>query len=108
MKRPRCCGRLTTWDSEATGTTCGGLEIRGAWWCRVCLKQFLGSASVPNERWSVVKGGRSIETGIGRIRVEGGPQAETDALIQRIARLPELEALERRIGFKWIVKRRKQ
>jgi hypothetical protein len=89
-----CCGKPTEWDPEATGVTCGGLEVRGAWWCQTCLKQFLGEASVANEKWSIAKGGRSIETGIGRIRLDGGKDTET--LMKRLLRLPELEATERR------------
>lgn len=89
-----CCGELTVWDDEMVGTTCGGIDLRGGWRCSKCPKTYLGLRSVPHETWRLAKGGRSIETGIGRIRVDG---ADSSELIKRLLRLPELEALERRI-----------
>lgn len=89
------CQKPMTWDPEAVGRTVGGLELRGAWVCE-CGAKALGDDSIPNEKWSIVSGGRSVDTGTGRIRIEGAGDA-TEDLILRIARLPELEALERRV-----------
>jgi hypothetical protein len=86
-----CCDQPTVWHPDCVGTTCGGLKLRGAFCCSVCLKLYLGPASVVHEAgtWTIAKGGRSIETGSGRIRVDGAQDVE--ALMKRLMRLPELE-----------------
>ena len=87
-----CCDKLTRWESEAVGKTCGGLMVRGWWVCRVCGVHILGDDSHEAEaEWTLNKGGRSIDTGAGRLRVEGGDAERTAELMARLLRLPELE-----------------
>lgn len=81
------------WDPDSEGTTCGGLRVRGGFVCP-CGKSYIGRGSKTAEQWKLAGGGRSVETGIGRIRVDGGDAVE---LMKRIVRLPELEKLERQV-----------
>lgn len=87
-----CCNNAMRWDEDATGTTCGGLAVRGCWVCAECGARRLGDESHEAEKaWRLTKGGRSIDTGAGRLRVEGGDAERAEALMERLLRLPDLE-----------------
>jgi len=86
------CGGDLKFDPNLVGDTCGGLTLRGWMACQKCGKAWLapkGMATVYDGAWKLAKGGRSVETGNGRIRVDGGSNVE--ALMARIVKLPELE-----------------
>ena len=90
MTAIECCLLPCKWDPEAEGTTCGGLRVRGAWICVVCSSRQIGDETRVAEAWTLTKGGRSIDTGSGRLRLDGGGD-KSAALMQRLLRLPELE-----------------
>jgi len=85
------CGGDLRFDPDIVGDTCGGLTLRGWDVCTKCGQQWLArKGSVPYDAaWKLASGGRSVETGDGRIRVDGC--SNTGALMERILRLPELE-----------------
>lgn len=103
MRRPRTeemtvgdtceqCKRGTfEWDPDYVGTTVGGLTVRGALVCSECGVGMLSKkhGTKPHEAWKLARGGRSVETGNGRIRIDGG---DAEELCARIVKLPELEA----------------
>jgi ribA/ribD-fused uncharacterized protein len=99
-----CCNELTTWDENSVGTTCGGLEVIGAYVCGVCGTSFLGKASHPtdpneSEVWKMNKGGRSVDIGQVRLRAESTrSDVDIPSLMTRIARLPRLEQALRTIA----------
>lgn len=83
------------WDPLARGLTCGGLALRGWDLCRDCGKHVLPAEGrphrpVPTESWRVAKSLRSVETGIGRVRTDGG---DAEFLASRIVHVPDLEEL---------------
>ena len=92
------CDLPLSWDPDWRGYTCGGVYMRGAHVCP-CGKAYLGeqSKAAEQEVWKITKSGRSIETGLGRIRIEGNGAED---LVKRIARLPDLEAFEREMKAK--------
>lgn len=90
------CGGALAFDPTAIGTTCGGLELEGWLFCDACSKGWISTRSKPVERWTMVRGGRSIDTGTTRLRAESG--AGVEALMIRVARLPDLERALRRIA----------
>lgn len=81
-------------DPLAIGTTCGGLALRGWDRCRLCAAYLIPGDGrprpVPVEIWRVAKSLRSVETGVGRIRTDGG---DAELLAARIVHLPDLEEL---------------
>jgi hypothetical protein len=85
------CGAVMAWDPARTGTTCGGLEIAGALVC--CGNVMVSYLSKPADaiRWSLAKGGRSLNAGGIRVRAEGRAGDDVGALMARLLRLPELE-----------------
>lgn len=85
------CGGDLRFDPDVVGNTCGGLTLRGWDVCTKCGSQWLArKGAVPYDAaWKLASGGRSVETGDGRIRVDGC--SDTGALMARIAKLPELE-----------------
>jgi hypothetical protein len=95
---PDCCKQPMVWDPNATGETVGGLSLKGWWKCQQCGKGSLGPKGWPkvwtDAHWRLAKGGGSVETGNGRIRLEGvdGHDAKLE-LCARIVRLPDLERL---------------
>ncbi len=91
-----CCGAPMTWDPLREGYTCGGLHLVGWWSCAKCGGGQLCRASRPAERWKLAAGGRSVETGTARIRVD--KCEATVALMARIVRLPDLEKTLRAIA----------
>jgi hypothetical protein len=91
-----CGAWRPSWDPHAEMTTQGGLHIVGAWHCTTCGTFMLGKQSKEAERWRLVAGGRSVDTGITRIRAE--KSADPTGLMMRIARLPELEKALRQIA----------
>lgn len=82
------CGGPLTFDPTKVGDTVGGLTLRG-WLMCACGKGWLTRRAVPAERWRVSSGGRSVETGDGRIRVDGG--GNVSSMVARLVRLPDLE-----------------
>jgi hypothetical protein len=84
-----------TFDASARGTTCGGLAIAGAAVCASCGIARVCKRSRPasDVDWKLSKGGRSVDAGEFRVRVEARPGGDGDvaALMARIVRLPELE-----------------
>lgn len=86
------CEGLLKFDPKIAGTTVGGLALRGWDVCTnlQCGKGWLSERAIPDAgEWKLASGGRSVETGHGRIRVDGGTEVET--LMARILKLPELE-----------------
>lgn len=94
-KTPRYCPDCSTvlqFDADLVGETCGGNSLRGWDVCtnKLCAKAWISEMAMPAEgEWKLAGGGRSIETGEGRIRVDGGDNVEK--LMARILRLPGLE-----------------
>jgi hypothetical protein len=87
-----CCGQPSTFDPNLRGLTCGGLELVGWFVCAVCgVARLKKGWSKPADQvfWTLAKGGRSINAGGMRIRVDG--QGDVAALMQRLVKLPELE-----------------
>jgi len=84
------CGGAVQWAPLHEGKTCGGLLVRGAWVC-ACGEARVGAATRPAEgAWTLAASGRSVETGTGRVRVDGG---DVEGLCARIVRLPTLELI---------------
>jgi hypothetical protein len=83
------CGGELRFDPDLIGDTCGGLTRIGWNVCVKCGKGWLAKQGKSHEKWKLAGGGRSVETGIGRIRVDGAVDAEK--LMCRIAQLPDLE-----------------
>lgn len=84
------CGGDLKFDPDLVGNTCGGLTRIGWNVCVKCGKGWYSSKGTVHEgKWKLAGGGRSVETGVGRIRVDGAKDAEK--LMARIAKLPELE-----------------
>lgn len=83
------CKAELVFDAACIGTTVGGLTRRGWLVCTGCARGWLSRRGVVHEEWKIAKGGRSVETGDGRIRVDGG---DAVALCARIVQLPALEA----------------
>lgn len=83
------CGKECAWDPDFVGTTCGDLTVKGAYVC-ACGNAYLSKESHDAEslNWKVT--GRSVTAGKWRIRVEG-PEEGRQELLERIARLPQLE-----------------
>jgi len=97
---PQPCGGALVFDPERVGDTCGGVTTRGCLACEMCGKGWLSRRSRAVESWRMASSGRSVETSVGRIRVDGG--VDPEALCARIIRLPDLEleveALRQRIA----------
>lgn len=86
------CSAMLKFDPTIVGDTVGGLTLRGWDVCMsvLCGKAWLSERAIPAAgEWKLASGGRSVETGQGRIRVDGGTDVET--LMARILKLPELE-----------------
>lgn len=86
------CGGDLEFDPDLVGDTVGGLTLRGWMVCKQCSKAWLapkGMAVVYEGSWKLASGGRSVETGNGRIRVDGC--SDVEALMARIVKLPDLE-----------------
>jgi hypothetical protein len=92
-----CCGVPMTFDPDARGQTCGGLALKGWNICSTCgAGQIAKGLCVLDEgdtdAWSLAKGSRSVACGAIKVRAEKGDQAAIEAVMTRIARLPEMEA----------------
>lgn len=86
---PHCNGVLV-FDPDLVGDTCGGLTRIGWDICQNCGRAWLSDQGVSHEgAWRLASGSRSVETGVGRIRVDGAK--DTRALMERVAKLPDLE-----------------
>lgn len=99
------CGGALAWDPLVEGVTQGGLALVGGLRCPSCGQSYLCRRSTPRESWRLSSGGFSVETGITRIRAEASSSDFTEsgrdkirALMARVARLPELEEVLRRIA----------
>ena len=93
-----CCDQKRVIDPDRRGTTAGGLAVIGAVVCTVCGNASIAKgvtrealASDAGTAWTVTAAGRSVNCGGVRIRAEGKAKG-VEALMARIARLPELEA----------------
>ncbi len=94
-------GSILVFAAAVTGKTCGGLMLRGWNHCPLCDGYWLTRRGVPHHggddegRWKVASSGRSLDVGGIRLRAEGGrgnKSGNVAGLMQRIARLPGLEA----------------
>lgn len=94
-ERPCCCGTPMTWDPLREGLSGGGLHLVGWWVCAACDSALLCRSSRPAEHWKLAGGGRSVEAGIARIRVEKCDDPK--GLMARIVRLPDYERALRAI-----------
>jgi len=83
------CGGELVFDPDLVGDTVGGLTRIGWDVCKACGRAWLSKQGMSFEKWKLAGGGRSVETGVGRIRVDGAQDAK--ALMARIVKLPELE-----------------
>ncbi len=92
-REDRCeCGELMDFHPERRGTTVGGLVVVGAMVC-ACGVVEVCKHSRPADalEWSLAKGGRSLTAGGLKIRAEKGDDADIEAVMARIVRVPELE-----------------
>lgn len=91
-----CCEQPMLVDTTATGVTQGGLDVVGAMVCSVCgsrmIRKGLTREADASARWSVAGSGRSINCGGIRLRAEGRSGDGVPELMQRLVKLPELEA----------------
>lgn len=88
------CHEPMRWDADRRATTLGGLDLIGALVCCDILripKLSRPASGETGDAWTLAKGGRSLNAGGIRIRAEGRVSGETVALMERLARLPELE-----------------
>jgi hypothetical protein len=81
------------WDDEARGTTCGGLDVVGAYVCDRCGLRMLGPGTheCESSTWRLANSGRSVDAGAVRIRAEGTNAEVIANVMARIVRLPEIE-----------------
>lgn len=97
----RCeCGTLLTFNPEMRGTTCGGLDLVGWMRCETCQGPWLlcnRSKPAAAIDWRIAKGGRSVTAGPIKVRAEKGDNDEIAAVMERIARVPELEIENERL-----------
>lgn len=98
-ERETCeCGGALVFDPTVEGTTCGGLDLIGWDVCASCGIILISRRGVTGGgQWSVAPSGRSIVTDGVKLRAEAG-QGDTRRLLERIARLPDLEAALREIA----------
>jgi hypothetical protein len=90
LKEEDTCGGELRFDPDIIGETCGGLMLRGWNVCQKCGRAWITKKATSYDGdWKLAGGGRSVETGNGRIRVDGC--SDVDALMQRIVKLPDLE-----------------
>lgn len=102
-----CCGQPLRFDADRIGETCGGLELQGWMTCDVCGGGYLdplkrgkptsgkrGKTEATSSQWAVASSGRSMTCGSVKLRAESGAgdSAAIRELLERIAKLPELEA----------------
>ena len=93
-REDRCdCGALMTFDPEARGLTCGGLNVVGFMVCIPCGVTLVCNKSAPADPvdWALAKGGLSVTCGGIKIRAEKGDRDTVLEVMARISRLPELE-----------------
>lgn len=94
------CGAPLVFDPDMVGDTVGGMTRRGWLACKACGKAWITRRGREVENWRVASSGRSVETSVGRIRVDGGH--DPAALCARIVKLPDLEVeverLRRRVA----------
>lgn len=86
------CAKPMPFDASKRGLTVGGLELVG--WLGCCgIYRITKCGKVADQAggtWTVAKSGRSLDAGGVRLRAEGAGAAAA-ALMERIARLPDLE-----------------
>jgi len=102
-----CCGKPLRVDPDLEGETCGGLAVKGALVCDECGAAYVARTITVNAKadataWTLAASGRSLNCGGIRVRAEGkGDAGEIEALMARLAKLPdierELEILRRRL-----------
>lgn len=106
-ERARCPadGAPLTFDPTIVGMTVGGLRLRGWLRCDHCGTAWITRRGVPDAgggsdgRWRVAAGGRSLDAGGLRLRVDGkGAKDDVVTLMARIARMPAFEAALERIA----------
>jgi hypothetical protein len=86
------CGARCTFDADAVGYTSGGLQLRGWDRCDACKQFWVTRAGVPAEDIGWRRSAHSIDAGGFRIRLEGKTGATHKALLDRLEKLPVLEA----------------
>lgn len=98
-ERETCeCGGALVFDPTIEGTTCGGLDLIGWDVCALCGLTLISRRAVTGGgQWSVAPSGRSMVADGTKLRAEPG-SGDTRRLLERIARLPDLEAALREIA----------
>lgn len=98
-ERETCeCGGALVFDPTIEGTTCGGLDLIGWDVCASCgLTLISRRATVGGGEWAVASSGRSMVASGVKLRAESG-QGDPRRLLERIARLPDLESALREIA----------
>ena len=92
------CGGALAFDATVEGETVGGLHLIGWDVCTECRKAWLSRRGVPGGgKWAVASSGRSVVADSVKLRAEAG-QGDPRRLLERIARLPSLEAALREIA----------
>lgn len=92
-------GHPVTFDPSIVGESVGGLALRGWNRCNACGGIWISRQAKPEEAksegWRVASSGVSLDAGAYRVRIEAGQHSRAGAmaLIKRIARVPELEAV---------------
>lgn len=98
-ERENCeCGGALVFDPTIEGKTCGGLDLIGWDVCASCGLILISRRAVTGGgKWAVAPSGRSMVADGVKLRAEAG-QGEQSRLLERIARLPDLEAALREIA----------
>lgn len=103
-ERTHCeCGAPFRFDPTIEGETCGGLYRVGWLVCTApgCARTSVSKRGHGGGSWKIAASGRSIDAGDIRLRAEGGKKGDAidpTGVMQRIARLPDLEAALRKIA----------
>lgn len=92
------CGGALVFDPTIEGETVGGLHMIGWDVCATCRKAWISRRGVPGGgKWAVASSGRSLVADGVKLRAEAG-QGDPRKLLERIARLPDIEAALREIA----------
>lgn len=94
------CGGALVFDPTIEGKTCGGNHLIGWNVCDKCRRITVSKRGAPGGgAWSVSPSGRSMVADGVKIRLEAGKwKGDHRRLLERIARLPDLESALREIA----------